>query len=128
MNIKKMRNVHLYLGVFFAPLLIFFVVSGCWQTFNLHQARKADAYKPPEIIKSFSQVHMNQRWADGSMHPSASVAFRYLILLMSAGLLITTVLGILMAFKFTRPWLVWGCLLLGVSILYFLLWMARGFK
>ncbi len=41
-----MRNVHLYLGVFFAPLLIFFVVSGCWQTFDLNQAR-------PEMVGKF---------------------------------------------------------------------------
>jgi len=47
---------------------------------------------------------------------------------MSVGLSITTVLGILMAFKFTRPWLVWSCLLLGVIVPCFLLWMARGFK
>ena len=129
MNIKTMRNVHLYLGCFFAPLLIFFVVSGCWQTFDLHHAGNAGrGYKPPEIIKSLSQVHMNQRWADHDLHPAPSTAFRYLTVLMAAGLLVTTVLGIMMAFKFTRSWMVWGCLLMGVTMPYFLLWMARGFK
>jgi len=127
-NIKVMRNVHLYLGVFFAPLLIFFVASGCWQTFDLHQAHKAGTYKPPEIIKSLSQVHMNQRWVNDTIRPRPSVAFRYLILFMAVGLLTTTVLGILMAFKFTRPWLVWSCLFLGVIIPCLLLWMARGFQ
>jgi hypothetical protein len=129
MNIKAMRNVHLYLGCFFAPLLFLFLVTGCWQTFGLNRASKeVGVYKPPEIIKSLSQVHMDQRWADNSLRPQPSVIFRYLIVLMSVGLLVTTVLGIMMAFKYTRPWMVWACLFMGVFIPCFLLWMARGFK
>ena len=128
MNIKVMRNIHLYLGCFFAPLLILFLITGCWQTFNLHQARKNSSYKPPEIVKSLSEVHKNQRWTDSNLRPPPSVIFHYLIVLMSLGLLVTTVLGIIMAFKYTRPWLVWACLLMGVFIPCFLLWMARGFK
>jgi len=31
---KKLRRVHLYLGCFFAPLLIFYVVTGWYQTVN----------------------------------------------------------------------------------------------
>ena len=128
MNIKAMRNVHLYLGCFFAPLLILFLITGCWQTFGLHQASKeVNGYKPPQIIKSLSQVHMDQRWADSRLKPQPSVIFRYLIILMSLGLLVTTVLGIMMAFKYTRPWLVWACLFLGIFIPFFLLWMARGY-
>jgi hypothetical protein len=128
MNIKAMRNVHLYLGCFFAPLLMLFLVTGCWQTFDLHHASKDGSYDPPGIVKSLSQVHMGQRWADSKLRPQPSVIFRYLIVLMALGLLVTTVLGIMMAFKYTRPWMVWACLATGVFIPFFLLWMARGFK
>jgi len=128
MNIIAMRNVHLYLGCFFAPLLILFLVTGCLQTFDLHQAKKDGSYNPPGIVKSLSGVHMDQRWADNSMRPQPSVIFRYLIILMSLGLLVTTVLGIMMAFKYTKPWMVWACLSMGVFIPFYLLWMARGFK
>ena len=125
MNIKAMRSIHLYLGCFFSPLLIFFIVSGCWQTFNLHHARKMEAgYKPPKIIQSLSQVHMNQRWTNDTVRPESSTAFRYLILIMSLGLFITTVLGILMAFKFTHPLIVWGCLVLGTLIPSLFIWMG----
>jgi hypothetical protein len=124
-NIKAMRNIHLYLGVFFAPLLIFFLISGCWQTFGLHEASKSGDYAPPAIIKSLSQVHKNQRWVDSKMAPKSSIPFRYLIVLMSVGILITTVLGIIMAFKYTKGWIVWGCLLLGIVVPCFLLWFAR---
>jgi len=125
MNIKAMRNIHLYLGVFFAPLLMFFLISGSWQAFNLHEASKDGSYKPPAIIKSLSQVHKNQRWVDGKMVPKPSVPFQFLILLMSVGLLVTTILGIVMAFKYTKPWIVWSCLFFGFIIPVILLWLAR---
>jgi len=128
MNIKVMRNVHLYLGCFFSPLLVLFLVTGCWQTFDLHHASKDGSYKPPGIVRSLSQVHMDQRWADNNTRPQPSVIFRYLIILMALGLLATTMLGIIMAFKYTKPWMVWACLAMGVFIPFFLLWMARGFK
>jgi len=125
MNIKVMRNIHLYLGVFFAPMLLFFLISGCWQTFNLHEASDDGTYKPPAIIKSLSSVHKDQRWADRRVKPKSSVPFQWLVFLMTIGLLTTTILGIVMAFKYTRPWLVWFCLFLGVSIPCFLIWFAR---
>jgi hypothetical protein len=125
MNIKVMRNIHLYLGVFFAPLLMFFLVSGCWQTFDLHEASKSGDYKPPAIIKSLSQVHKDQRWVDSKMVPQSSVPFQWLIVLMSVGLLITTILGVMMAFKYTRAWIVWVCLFFGFFIPTLLLYLAR---
>jgi hypothetical protein len=129
MNIKAMRNIHLYLGCFFSPLLVLFLITGCWQCFDLHKSSKAPGgYKAPTIVKSFSQIHMDQRWTSNNDHAESSVFFKYLIVLMSIGLLVTTVLGIVMAFKYTKPWMVWACLGFGVFIPFFLLWMARGFK
>jgi hypothetical protein len=126
MNIKVMRNIHLYLGVFFAPLLAFFLISGTWQTFGLHEASKSGDYKPPAIIKSLSSVHKDQKWGDGHKKDSASsVPFQWLVVLMAVGLLATTILGIVMAFKYTKPWIVWGCLLTGIVIPCFLIWLAR---
>lgn len=125
MNIKVMRSIHLYLGVFFAPLLLFFIISGSWQTFNLNHASEDGSYEPPAIIKSLSQVHKNQRWVDRAMVPQPSVPLQWLIVLMSVGVLATTILGIIMAFKYAQGWIVWGCLLMGIMIPSFLLWIAR---
>lgn len=125
MNIKAMRNIHLYLGVFFAPLLLFFLISGSWQTFNLHEASKDGSYKPPAIIKSLSQVHKDQRWVDGKMVPQSSVPFKCLVLLMAVGLITTTILGILMAFKYTKAWIVWACLIFGFIIPTVLICLSR---
>ena len=125
MNIKVMRNIHLYLGVFFAPLLMFFLISGSWQTFNLHEANKSGSYVPPAIIKSLSQVHKDQRWVDGKKVPKSSKPFQWLVILMAVGLLATTILGIIMAFKYTQGWIVWVCLFFGFIIPAALLWLAR---
>jgi len=125
MNIKVMRNVHLYLGVFFAPLLMFFLVTGCLQTFNLHERSKTGDYVPPAIIKSLAQVHKDQRWVDSKKVPKSSTPFRVLILLMSLGLVVTTILGILLSFKYTKTWIVWLCLTLGFIIPVIFLYIAR---
>ena len=125
MNIKVMRNIHLYLGVFFAPLLMFFIITGCLQTFNLHEASKTGSYVPPPIIKSLAQVHKDQRWVDGKSVPKSSVPFKFLVLLMSLGLLATTILGILLSFKYTKALIVWICLFLGFIIPILLILIAR---
>ena len=126
MNIKVMRSVHLYLGVFFAPLLVFFLISGCWQAFNLHRSdRPYDGYKAPAILRSLSSVHKDQKWSDGK--PSGpSMLFRYLIVLMSLGLLVTTSLGIFMAFQYAHPWIVWSCLFMGSAVPCSLIWINHG--
>jgi hypothetical protein len=122
-----MRNIHLYLGVFFAPLLMFFLISGCWQTFGLHVESQDGSYKPPAIIKSLSQVHKNDRWVDRQKKSDTSVPFQYLVFLMVIGLLATVILGIVMAFKYTKPWMVWVCLSTGTILPGLLLWLAYHF-
>lgn len=124
MNLKVMRNIHLYLGVFFAPLLIFFIITGALQTFGLHEASDDGSYKPPAIIKSLASVHKDQRWVDHYKKPASSVPFQYLVLLMSIGVFVTTVLGIVMAFKYTKPWLVWFWFVGGFILPVFLIYMA----
>jgi hypothetical protein len=129
MNIKAMRNVHLYLGCFFSPLLVFFLLTGALQMFDLHKdSREAGGYKAPAIIKVLSNVHTDQRLSKVEAHPKLSLVFRYLIVLMSTGLLVTTILGIVMAFKYTKPWMVWASLGGGVIIPVLLLLMAHGLR
>ena len=129
MNIKSMRNIHLYLGCFFAPLLILFLMTGTWQMFDWHKdSRKQGGYKAPAIIKVLSEVHTDQRLNKEVEYPKLVLVFRFLIVLMSLGLLITTILGIMMAFKYTKPWMVWACLAGGFGIPCLLLWFAHGFK
>ncbi len=41
---RRLRAVHHYLGVFFAPLIVFFAVSGGLQTFRVSEAPGAPAW------------------------------------------------------------------------------------
>jgi hypothetical protein len=125
---KTLRKIHLYLGCVFAPLLIFFALSGAWQTFALHRARKDASYSPPAWITALSEVHQHQRWPGNGVEAASSVLLRCMIALMSCGLIVTAVLGVIMAFKAaSRAWLIWFCLICGVVAPVFLLLLERSF-
>ena len=127
MNIKTMRIVHLFLGCFFAPVLLFFVVSGAWQVLDLHQSRKDGHYVAPRTLASLSDVHRHQRWQSGRDVPP-SRPFQFFVLVMSIGFVVTTVLGIIMALKMTRPLIVWSLLLGGILVPVIFLWMFSSVK
>jgi hypothetical protein len=54
------RKTHLYVGVFTAPAILFFALSGALQTFSLHEFGRDGAYKPPQWILLLSQIHKKQ--------------------------------------------------------------------
>lgn len=58
--LKLGRQFHLYIGVFSAPALLFFVLSGALQTFSLHEAKKGSDYKPPRWIVVMGEIHKKQ--------------------------------------------------------------------
>ncbi len=45
--LKQIRQLHLYLGTFFAPSIIFFALTGAIQLFGLHEGHPGEAYQPP---------------------------------------------------------------------------------
>ncbi len=45
--LKYTRLVHLYLGVFITPALLFFAFTGALQTFSLHETTVAAATSRP---------------------------------------------------------------------------------
>ena len=111
---KQIRQLHLYLGTLFAPMIIFFAFSGALQTFQWHEKGKSATYRPPAWIVTLAQIHKNERMAQAD---GKSVALRWFIMVMSVGLIITTLLGIYMAFKFNRDRrIIWGLMGLGFII------------
>jgi hypothetical protein len=119
------RKFHLYLGCFFTPLLLFFVVSGAWQTFSLHKSKKDGSYVAPLILKQLSEIHENQRLPMQENQPTPSVPFRLFVLFMSLGFVATASLGIIMAFKFTRnAKTIWISLISGALIPILLIWLS----
>ncbi|WP_426166089.1 hypothetical protein [Sandarakinorhabdus sp. DWP1-3-1] len=57
---RKLRQVHLYIGVFFAPAILFFAISGGLQAFRLQQASGWDGAPPPVWMAWMASVHIDQ--------------------------------------------------------------------
>jgi hypothetical protein len=107
---KFLRKLHLYLGCFFTPILLFFALTGAAQLFDYHQSQKDGSYTAPAWLKLLSDVHIHQRW----QHAAASQSFRVIAAAGAIGFLLTSLLGILMAFKLSKSKaVVWFCLIAG---------------
>jgi hypothetical protein len=61
--LKYIRLIHLYLGVFIAPALLFFAFTGALQTFSLHETTRGSSYKPPAWAVTLAQIHKKQTTA-----------------------------------------------------------------
>lgn len=138
---RRLRQLHLYLGALFAPAILFFAFSGALQEFGLHEARPGSAARPAEWIVRLAAVHKHQTLAtppDRRARPAASrprhgglatepaeaippVPVRTLMLRVffaaaAAGLSVTTLIGLYLAFRFARhPRLAGMLLLLGLA-------------
>lgn len=97
------------------PLLVFFLITGLLQTFGLHTDRK-NGYRAPAVIAAVSQVHTDQRYATDSFFPQPSKQFQWLIVVMTIGVLLNLVMGIILAFKFGHAPVVWICMGLGIVV------------
>jgi len=118
-----MSRIHLLLGCFFAPALIFFTVSGVFQTLRLHKDVK-NGYQAPEILKVMAKIHKDQKLPN-EPNQTQSWPLQGFVLLMSAGFIFSTVVGLVMAFKYFRPrWVIWA--LLGVGVIMPLAFLMIG--
>ncbi len=67
---RKLRTFHHYIGVFFAPAILFFAFSGTLQTFGLHEARGWGGASPPGWIAWMGNVHKDQDPDHGAHGPA----------------------------------------------------------
>jgi hypothetical protein len=54
---KSIRRVHAWLGVLFAPSIIFFALSGVFQLYGLHDTEPGES---PGLIAKMGMVHTHQ--------------------------------------------------------------------
>lgn len=164
-TMKRVQQLHLWLGTLFAPLIIFFALSGALQTLGLHEREKAGGHTPAWIAQ-IASIHKNQQLlgeqsergqpprsgkpvaSNADAAPKQSVApapesgeragqeegeaghgpspwpLKWFSVLMSLGLIVTTGLGIWMAFKYSKnKALVWGLLAAGILLPIVLLFL-----
>lgn len=137
LRLALIRQIHVYLGVFVAPSLLFFAVTGALQLFSLHEAHPG--YQPAPIVEKLGELHKNQKFAlkpkrapspaaTAATKPAAAeparkgpawnvTALKYLFLLVSLSLIASTVLGVWMAVTYNRrkP-VIWALLAAGAVI------------
>lgn len=65
------RQVHLYLGLFTAPAILFFAFSGALQTLGLNDRSPDGSYMPPHWISVLAQIHKKQTAQLPQRRPSA---------------------------------------------------------
>ncbi|WP_198351097.1 hypothetical protein [Flavisphingomonas formosensis] len=122
-TMRRLRQYHLYLGLFFAPAILLFSVSGALQTFRLQQESGWGGATPPYWMIWLAAVHKDQelptpepvKHAPKAPPPAAEKArpappappppahifsplpLKIFVVLLSLGLTISTAIGIVIA-------------------------------
>ena len=143
--LKLVRQIHLYVGVFIAPALLFFSLTGGLQVFSLHETTRGSDYKPPAWLVTLAQVHKKQttivpsrkpKPVDADNHPAANspaapadsasgpmanpaapmqikpepprgeaknpLPLKIFFAFVALGLFVSTLIGLYMAYRYTR--------------------------
>lgn len=143
--LKTARQIHLYLGAFIAPAILFFALTGVLQTFSLHEAAKNGPYKPAHWIVALAQLHKKQTiqvpdrklqapniaTTDETTAPKKHAApqsgaaapthnalpMKIFFLVVGVGLFVSTITGLYMSFAYARStWLVSVSVFAGIVI------------
>lgn len=115
---RQLRKVHHYVGLFFAPAILFFAFSGALQTLGLHENHGARP-PAPTWIQWLASVHKDQRLLrvappkgpppaigdkDDDHGPSpqedagpSPILLKAFVLLLSLGLIVSSILGMTIA-------------------------------
>ena len=118
MRMKNLRQIHLYLGCIFAPLIIYFAISGAWQTFGFNDLPENEtATQLQSFFHELSKPHLHATLPGVDPKVGHSPVFDYLVLLMAISLVLTTGLGLILAFRFSRsPKLLFICVSAGLIL------------
>ena len=140
--LKTTRTIHLYLGVFTAPMLLFLAVTGGLQVFGMHEAHRGSDYRPPAWLASMAHLHKKQslvvpprkprparaetpagdRTTAAAPAPHAAsdrgpaknpLPMKIFFALVALGLLVSVLSGLYMAWRFSRRPGLFGAVLAG---------------
>lgn len=137
--LKAIRVTHRYLGLFFAPAILFFAFSGALQVLGWHETSRGSAYVPARWIVEMAQLHKKQTLAlpapkaqkpakDSGDTRSTTVkkspkvsgerlVMQCFVVAMSIALMMTTLLGIVMALLYGRKrWI--ACVVVSCGIFF----------
>lgn len=119
LRLMLLRRIHSWLGLFIAPSVLFFAVTGAYQLYGLHES--GPGYKPAPLAEKLGRVHMKQVFeakpvrAAAPARPEAGPAkaapapakakptelsvllLRAVFLVVAIGLVVSTLIGVWMA-------------------------------
>ena len=115
---KTLRQLHLYLGCMFAPLILYFSLSGAWQVFRFNDLKKDETPTMiNKLVHELSKPHTHSTLPNLDSKTESSAAFNWISVLMALGMVATTLIGIALAIRFAKkPIWVAACLILGVCL------------
>ncbi|MGZ8900513.1 MAG: hypothetical protein ACXW3Z_10500 [Limisphaerales bacterium] len=122
---RLIRKLHLYLSVFFAPLLIFFIATGWYQTVS--GERNKVLGEQDTWVSKLTSIHVDQIYpSETGTGEYTTTLFKILVVTMSIALLATIILGMILAFRSTkRAWVVALCFAIGVAVPVAFLWLGQ---
>ena len=139
---STLRRWHAYVGLFIAPSVLFFSLTGAIQIFSLHEAH--GSYHPAVLLEKLSAVHKDQVFKakhkqsapdhdapqaaaggaggqpaedEDEKQGASTLALKWFFLVVSLGLITSTLIGIWMgATQIRRKGLVWTLLSVGTLV------------
>lgn len=146
-TLRSLRRYHSYMGLFFAPMILLFSISGALQTFRLQEARGYGG-PPPNWIVWLASVHKDQgppraprverpksaapavareqpggRPARDAKRPSP-LPLKIFVVLLAIALAVSTVLGVMIALSIKGSRRIsLSLLVLGTVVPIVLLWV-----
>jgi len=123
---RWIRKTHLYLSVFFAPLFLFYILTGAYQVLNLDRTKILG--EEEGVLAKLRSVHVQMVYPVKTDQPGeySVLPFKTMVVAMAICLLVSAGLGIFLAFQTTRKkWVVWLCLGLGAGIPVLTLWLSQ---
>jgi hypothetical protein len=92
---RLLRSLHLILGCFFAPLLLFYAVSGFWQVFGWQWATSRD----DAGLALASTIHTGRGLKGGGISSLSSEPLRWFAAAMAVCLVVMIVTGLILALR-----------------------------
>jgi uncharacterized iron-regulated membrane protein len=112
--LQRIRPIHTWLGVFFSPLLLLFIVTGWWQTFVSDDDKDKGVFN--STMSKFSSIHTDDYFSRSPGTHHASEHFKILVGCMAAALIVTILLGLALACQTKKFWWTALAFLLGILI------------
>ena len=118
------RRTHLFLGVFFTPLLLLFIITGWWQTTVSSDDREKDGGFTHSLMQKFSSIHTDSQYPRAGVHHGEWM-MKILVVVMCMALILSILLGLILAWKMIKSkWQVVLAFTLGIAVPVLVLYLG----